>query len=41
VVVVVDSIAMDVAVNSLVELMDMEEKGEEDLFKVEQVVVRS
>lgn len=36
----VDSTAMDVAVNSLVEPMEMEEKEEEDLFKVEQVVMR-
>ncbi|CAB4040468.1 Hypothetical predicted protein [Paramuricea clavata] len=31
---------MDAVANSLVELMDMEEKEEEDLFKVEQVVAR-
>ena len=37
----VDSTAVDAVVNSLVELMDMEEKEEEDLFKVEQVVVRT
>jgi hypothetical protein len=40
-VVVVDSTAMDAAVNSLVEPMELEEKGEEGFFKVEQVVVRS
>ncbi len=36
-----DSTAMGVVVNSLVEPMELAAKEEEDLFKVEQVVVQS